>query len=636
MSSWRDNVEDEEDDQLVDDFGFGGKDAVIFVIDAASPKMHQPPMSPTPVDKTSEDSLFVLSLKCVHATLRQKVLASPNDFVGVLLFGTDKKVDVAAFDNLSAILPLDNPSAKGILSIERYANDLSTLEKIVGPLDGDRSSKVSIDEALWHCQSMFGEVDKVKLGMKKIMFFTCNDNPYCDDEKAKRRAVIRAGDCHNAGIDFEVIPLAYGEDEFDWTKFYGDMMPKEDEEGNAILLDKTGPAAMQKLDDLRKVVRKKVHKKRSVGKCNLDLGNGVQLAVSTYNLVQRASKQPRSWLTKDTNEEVRTLRQLIDPKTGAPLLPSEVDRFMEYGGMRIKFTADEIKAIQKSLLGGSFGLKLLFFRPVSHILFGDFVKSAKFIYPDESSIKGSRNLFAALHERCWEREVMAICSYKPRAVSSPTFVSLVAQKEEKDSTGAQKTPPGFLVNTLPFSDDLRQVPDPALINKSTEEQKEVVKEIMDKMYMSNFTPEAFENPALQDHYRLLEQVALHATDAEDEDENQKMIDLTMPNEKRLKKKMGDLGRRFMEVTQPSQALINEFGGKATAKRPAGGGAASGAAKKIKVEDGGNEFPSNMDEIIRDGKVSKLTVKQLTAYLSSKGRNVGKEKKQALVDMVMSL
>ena len=64
MDSWHDDVEDDDDDTGVEE-GFGGKDAIIFLIDVASPDMHE--------HEGDEDTPFQKSLKCVFATLRRKV-----------------------------------------------------------------------------------------------------------------------------------------------------------------------------------------------------------------------------------------------------------------------------------------------------------------------------------------------------------------------------------------------------------------------------------------------------------------------------------------------------------------------------------------------------------------------------------
>ena len=114
-------------------------------------------------------------------------------------------------------------------------------------------------------------------------------------------------------------------------------------------------------------------------------------------------------LTRDTSEEVKIMRQFIDPNTEDPLLLSDISKFMEFGGSKIKFTSDEVRATQKSLLCGSFGLKLICFKQQSQLRWSDFVRSSNFIYPDETVIKGSRNLFSALLNRCHEKNVIPIC-----------------------------------------------------------------------------------------------------------------------------------------------------------------------------------------------------------------------------------
>ena len=55
-----------------------------------------------------------MALKCVHTTLRKKILGSPNDVVGVLLYGTENKFHINDFEHLSLVLPLETPEAKSI------------------------------------------------------------------------------------------------------------------------------------------------------------------------------------------------------------------------------------------------------------------------------------------------------------------------------------------------------------------------------------------------------------------------------------------------------------------------------------------------------------------------------------------
>ena len=110
------------------------------------------------------------------------------------------------------------------------------------------------------------------------------------------------------------------------------------------------------------------------------------------------------------------------------------------------------------------------FKDASVINYEHFVKPYSFIYPDESQYKGqcvkyfkkpdviifsfvlgSSVFFTALLKRCLAKQKVAICTYYPRTTSSVRFVALVAQDEVLAPDNTQKTPPGFLVFSLPFA-----------------------------------------------------------------------------------------------------------------------------------------------------------------------------------------
>ena len=65
MDSWHDELDEDQDTNEYSE-QYGGKDAIIFLIDVSSPDMHI---------KTgdNEDTAFQMTLKAVHATLRRKV-----------------------------------------------------------------------------------------------------------------------------------------------------------------------------------------------------------------------------------------------------------------------------------------------------------------------------------------------------------------------------------------------------------------------------------------------------------------------------------------------------------------------------------------------------------------------------------
>lgn len=159
-------------------------------------------------------------------------------------------------------------------------------------------------------------------------------------------------------------------------------------------------------------------------------------------------------------------------------------------------------------------------------------------------IKGSRTLFSALLQRCLAKSVMILCSYKSRERSAPTFVGLIPQdevKENQDGNGAQIMPPGFLIFYLPFSDDIRTIQDEARYELPKEGQVDVATQVARKLKLKSYNVEAFENPVLQAHYRLIEALALEKLEVETEQ------DCTLPPMDRQRKKIGNLADEFLKA-----------------------------------------------------------------------------------------
>ena len=72
MEAWKDDLEDEQDSGFDEDL-FGGKNALLFLIDVSSPEMHEKAPDQS---EGMDDTRLQLALKCVHATLRRKVRLS--------------------------------------------------------------------------------------------------------------------------------------------------------------------------------------------------------------------------------------------------------------------------------------------------------------------------------------------------------------------------------------------------------------------------------------------------------------------------------------------------------------------------------------------------------------------------------
>ena len=76
-------------------------------------------------------------------------------------------------------------------------------------------------------------------------------------------------------------------------------------------------------------------------------------------------------------------------------------------------------------------------------------------------------------------------------------------EEQKEEDGIQTRPPGFSLFYLPFVDDKRVVPHMEFVDPGRSAVDAAVK-IVKKVRLKGYSAEAFDNPALQYHYRLVQ------------------------------------------------------------------------------------------------------------------------------------
>ena len=333
---------------------------------------------------------------------------------------------------------------------------------------------------------------------------------------------------------------------------------------------------------------------------------------------------------------MRVQRTFIDPVSAAPLLPSDISKFIEYGKTRIKFTPDEIRGMRKAPMDGQYGLKLLAFKPrESFDIATSYVRPCHFLYPAEEMMKGSRQIFAALHRQMLSRDVFAVCAYKAREASLPSVVALHPQKEEFDPDGSQKCPPGFQMFYYAFKDDIRDIPKPRPSVEVSDEQLAVAKRIGKKLKMKVYDHRAFENPSLQAHFRLIESLALLKEDEEDDG-----ADLTLPPIQVQAKRLGNLSEEFNRVVEPSKELKLEMAAAAAAKKkrqqyPSSSSQAK-ATKIRKTEDkesGGGVSFERMNQLVNEKQVETLNLKDLKAFLKDVGCPLLNKNKALLVQDV---
>ena len=234
------------------------------------------------------------------------------------------------------------------------------------------------------------------------------------------------------------------------------------------------------------------------------------------------------------------------------------------------------------------------------------IKHSYFIYPDESSVKGSTRLFADLLDRMAEKEKIAVCRYIARSYSMPRLVALIPERDSKSICG-------FHMITLPFADDLRDFKKPEKPAETSDEQVSKALEIIENLKVpSGFTASSFENPVIKRHYSLLQAHALGR-------EMDEFKDSTMPDADAIDAKIGSLARDFKLLT----GLKDQEPGSKVAPK-------SAPVKKRKAKDdtdadadADNDNDANgagnlVQAAFEKGKLKSLTVAQLKDFLSANG------------------
>jgi ATP-dependent DNA helicase 2 subunit 1 len=289
-------------------------------------------------------------------------------------------------------------------------------------------------------------------------------------------------------------------------------------------------------------------------------------------------------------------------------------------------------------------MTLMGFKPRSALKDYHNIKPPYFIYPDESTMKGSTVAFAALLHQMAAKGKIAICRLIYRKGVVPKFVALLPQEEKVNGDGEITQYPGMHMIFLPFADDVRQlkfeptpIAEPDLIVKA----KQVIQSMPAK-----FDNSTFENPSLQKHYAIIQALALDENIPEDVD------DLTMPDYERMQK-FGPVIKSFADACNIGPADLGDAGGDGSddegkssssssrskssssrkRKEPDSKSDKGGASKRAKKEHVEDASAVDWKAAAQSGKLKKMTIPELKVYLKANGLPVS-GKKELLLERIL--
>ncbi|XP_057682644.1 X-ray repair cross-complementing protein 6 [Corythoichthys intestinalis] len=604
MAEWNAYFRNEDDDEAQEegeqpqDFKVTGRDCIVFLVDASKEMFIK--------GEDGAPSNFDMTMQVVRSVYTTKIINSPGDLVALVFYGTKQSQDPTnSFKHVYVYHNLSELGAKRVQQVDALRGDKGAL--LAAETMG--SDETSLCDALWCCANLYRDC-KQRLGSKRLLIFTCRDQPHGGDAAKDRQARTQASDLRETGVIIELMHLMKGGG-FDVSLFFRDIVSPPDDESELGL--QTEPC--EKLEDLQKRVRARVQKKRAMARLNLCLGEGVNVAVGMYTVAVTARKPAPIRLYRESNESVRSKTRTFHTQTGSLLLPSEIKKAQVYGNKQIVMEKDEVDAIKKF---DDPGLFLIGFKPMEKLKLHHHIRPAVFLYPEEGEVKGSSCLFSALLTKCMEKNVFALCRCISHRNFPPRFVALVPQKEELDERKVQTTPPGFNVIYLPYADDFRNL-DPPQTPCASAEQVNKMREIVQKVRFK-YRSEAFENPVIQQHYRNLEALALDMMAPDD------IEDLIMPKVDQIDGRLGPLVQDFKDLVYPADYNPDI---KPSAKRKADSGGT--AEKKPKVELSEDDLRIH----IQNGTLGKMTVPLLKeACKQFKIRTTG-TKKQELIDALIN-
>ena len=174
---------------------------------------------------------------------------------------------------------------------------------------------------------------------------------------------------------------------------------------------------------------------------------------------------------------------------------------------------------------------------------------------------------------------------------------------------------------MAFSDDIRETPTPQPTITVTDDQVEVCQKMCKRLKMRHYVPDAFENPALQSHFKLVESLALLEVDEEED-----WADLTLPPLELQARRLATLSEEFNRVVQPSQNLREQM----AAKKRATASTCQNYPKKARIEECDPYTKAKITHLAKTKKLTAAKVADLQTFLKSTGTSVHRKRKDQLI------
>jgi ATP-dependent DNA helicase 2 subunit 1 len=480
------NEEDEEEED-VDETGYKTvKDAVLFAIEVSKSMLTVP--KPTGSKNSDVNSPLLAALKCTYHLMQQRIIASPKDLIGILLYNTevskmmDEDEDLndgsRSFLHCYLLTNLDVPEAE----------DVKILKQLVEADDPESDPRIkpskepaSMHNVLFAANQIFTN-KAANFASRRLFIVTDDDDPKFGTKESRIQATVRAKDLYDLGVTIELFPISSADHTFDTKLFWDDIVYRSspsdpdaisynppsvvDIDGSKMV---SGGEGISLLQSLLSNIQSKVAPKRALfSSLPLELAPDFHISVKGF-LLYKHQKPARScyiW-TQGEKAAIATgfTEQVAETEQERPTAvePAVVRKAFTFGGEKITFSKEEI---QKLRYFGNPVIRVIGFKPMSKLPMWANLKNSTFIYPSEEDVVGSTRVYSALHRKLLHDKLFGLTWFVPRKNAVPVMAAMIPTLSAEDSdekvnaagASASGAPQGLHLIPLPFADDVRQNP----------------------------------------------------------------------------------------------------------------------------------------------------------------------------------
>ena len=228
---------------------------------------------------------------------------------------------VTSSQGVYSLFSLDTPSASRIRELqEGIVDDIRVFHRNIGSSPSSSSGSRTycpLNEAFWACSGAFSAKSQShkQNDYRRIWLFTNDDNPNGHSSADQDRIIQASRDCSESGIELSLWHMNRADRPFQPERFYTKLLTVGDDdndEGQDYIEDKMKGAGYEGFDMMMANVRRKQHRKRTLGHLMFTLGGGqgegtaeVQIALQIYKMVGITLRPTYTWLFSGTNEPLK-------------------------------------------------------------------------------------------------------------------------------------------------------------------------------------------------------------------------------------------------------------------------------------------------------------------------------------------